>query len=101
MRFAFLLLLPLAGCATSQTERFVLPQGEPMDCRHYEQEPCGMTLTGCGSEHSVEFECMSGIQYVGPDMDIKLAAPVPKKEHPPGSPTVPADYAPKALEDLQ
>lgn len=82
--FLSLLVVLLAGCRTvSQPEAFKMPTGERIECQQYEQKECGMTLRDCGPEHSVEFECLRNVDYIGP-----------------GS-AVPANYAPAAQEDLQ
>ena len=62
MKFLLTLLSPLLMDCThvSQPEHFILPQGEVMECLEYAQAECGMNLFHCGSEHSVDFECMTG-----------------------------------------
>lgn len=83
MRYFILFLLFVAGCQTPVAERFTLPQGEAIECYHYEQTPCGMALEYCGSEHTVEFYCMQDVHYVG---------------HADPTPSVPADRAPATQE---
>lgn len=66
MRY-FISVFLLVGCTTvSQPEQFETNQGEPLTCLRYEQKECGMTLLQCGYERSIEFECMTGVRYIGP-----------------------------------
>lgn len=80
MRFLFF-LSALTGCQTVSTHRFDLP-GNPIGvvCKEAHLEPCGLSVSGCGNESSLEFECLKDVHYVSPW----------------SGPTVPADYAPEA-----
>ena len=60
------------GCSTfSQSEKFILPQGESIICQSYEQNKCGMKLKKCGKDESVDFDCMTSIHYMGPEISTK------------------------------
>lgn len=63
---ALFLLVLITGCATvSQPEAFTLSTGETVQCLKYEQMKCGMAIRGCGEHHSVDFECLDNVHYVG------------------------------------
>lgn len=59
------LVLILSSCAVSQPERWILPSGEKVVCQRYKQHKCGLMLSKCGDDKSVDFECVSDATYKG------------------------------------
>lgn len=67
MRYLFLLLALISSCTTTrQPERWELPSGEKLVCRTSELTDCGITITGCGPDQSLAFECLTEVKYCGP-----------------------------------
>ncbi len=81
MRYLFL-ILALTGCTTvAQPEVFKLPTGELVTCLRYAQRDCGLNIMQCGDDHSVEFDCLQDVHYVG-----KVGVtPAPEKKEAPAS----------------
>lgn len=61
-----LFLTFVTGCATTQSERWILPNGEKIICQQYQQNACGLNLKECGEAGSLEIDCLSEANYRGP-----------------------------------
>lgn len=69
MKKSFALITAISGCTPAYSgglEEFATPGGDIFYCTGYAQEDCGMHLSGCGDQATVDMRCVEGVFYVGP-----------------------------------